>query len=737
MRFLFILITLAGLLPVGLYGQEKVSAQGEVKNKKDTTAQAGEKQDFVPEESTVALEELVVYGKNPVQRIREGSLTVNVLQIGGTLQNSSANLNNIIGRTTSVRIREEGGAGSDFNLSINGLSGNSVRYFIDGVPLSSLGSGVSLANIPANIIEQIEIYKGVVPAHLGADALGGAINIITRKNQRSYLDVSYGAGSFHTHKADLNAQFAEPKTGLVIRPVIGINYSKNDYTMKGVEVWDEESRKYIPVSRKRFHDGYFSLFGQVEAGFADKPWADAFFISGSYSKITKELQTGSVQSKVYGMAERESDAWNISARYRKRNFIIRNLQLNTSLSHTWDHSLTIDTAFRKYDWNGNYIVSPRSEITGRARSMRHYKRPATIARANFDYRLNESHSFNVNYLLNRMSNERYDDVEVDFEPSKDVMAKHILGLSYNQSLLRERMSNTFFVKEYINQLNIRQTDLPSITGSREVAGSTTRDFFGYGAGLRFTIIEPLSIKASYEHSVRLPLARELLGNGSTVYANVALQPENSDNINMGFFGTCRPASGHTIYYEANAFLRYTDNYIQAKVSEKDGMLQYENISGVHIKGVEGEVRYDWKNRLQLSANASYQDARDREKYKTDGKPSATYNNRVPNQPWLFGNAEASYTWQNVVLPESKLRLGCTYQWVHWYFLTWEAYGARESKARIPEQHICNADITYSWKRGQYNIALECANIFDETAYDNYKQQKPGRAFFAKFRLFIN
>ncbi len=336
-----------------------------------------------------------------------------------------------------------------------------------------------------------------------------------------------------------------------------------------------------------------------------------------------------------------------------------------------------------------------------------------------------------------MSNERYDDVEVDFEPSKDVMAKHILGLSYNQSLLRGRMSNTFFVKEYINQLNIRQTDLPSITGSREVAGSTTRDFFGYGAGLRFTIIEPLSIKASYEHSVRLPLARELLGNGSTVYANVALQPENSDNINMGFFGTCRPASGHTIYYEANAFLRYTDNYIQAKVSEKDGMLQYENISGVHIKGVEGEVRYDWKNRLQLSANASYQDARDREKYKTDGKPSATYNNRVPNQPWLFGNAEASYTWQNVVLPESKLRLGCTYQWVHWYFLTWEAYGARESKARIPEQHICNADITYSWKRGQYNIALECANIFDETAYDNYKQQKPGRAFFAKFRLFIN
>ncbi|MCO7112591.1 hypothetical protein NIB75_08475 [Bacteroides uniformis] len=69
--------------------------------------------------------------------------------------------------------------------------------------------------------------------------------------------------------------------------------------------------------------------------------------------------------------------------------------------------------------------------------------------------------------------------------------------------------------------------------------------------------------------------------------------------------------------------------------------------------------------------------------------------------------------------------------------TWEAYGAYDNKARIPAQHICNADITYSWRRGRYNLALECTNFLDKTAYDNYKLQKPGRAFFAKFRLFIN
>ena len=166
-------------------------------------------------------------------------------------------------------------------------------------------------------------------------------------------------------------------------------------------------------------------------------------------------------------------------------------------------------------------------------------------------------------------------------------------------------------------------------------------------------------------------------------------------------------------------------------------MQYTNVPAVHVKGAEGEMRYDWQGRLQLATNVSYQDTRDQQKYKGDGKPSATYNNRVPNRPWLFGSVEAYYTFRNIALTESRLRLGCTYQWVHWYFLTWEAYGAYDNKARIPAQHICNADITYSWRRGRYNLALECTNFLDKTAYDNYKLQKPGRAFFAKFRLFIN
>lgn len=693
--------------------------------------------DFMLTESAVNLNSVEVYGKSQTQKVREGALTVNALDIK-PLVNSLTNLNELVNRTTGVKVREEGGVGSDFDLSINGLSGNSVRYFLDGIPLDSKGSEVSLANLPVNIIDRVEIYKGVVPASLGTDALGGAINIITKAEKKNYLDASYSIGSFHTHRADLNAQIVERRTGLIVRPTIGINYSKNDYRMKDVQMRDATGDNFIYGNPKRFHDDYFSLLAQVEAGFANKAWADELFVSASYSKTDKEIQTGSVQTIVYGMAERNADAWNLSARYSKRNFLTKGMTLKLALSHTWDHSITVDTAYRKYYWDGGYIPSSnRNEIRGSSRSIRHYKRPLTVGRANLDYQLNGHHGFNLNYNLSRTGNERYDDLDRDFVPSNDVVTKHIIGLTYTQSLFQEKMQNVFFVKDYINHPDIRQTDQASVTGSNQVQGATTKNYVGYGAGLRYTFFDPLAVKVSYEHSVRLPIARELLGNGVTIYANVALEPEKSDNVNLSLFGTWHPASGHTLYYEANGFLRYVDNYIQVSVIEKEGMMQYVNDPAVHIKGVEGEVRYDWQGRLQLMANVSYQDARDQQKYLDNGKPSATYKNHVPNRPWLFGSAEANYTFRNVLLPDSKLRLGCTLQWVHWYFLTWEAYGNRDTKARIPSQRILNADITYSWKRDRYNIALECSNFLDETAYDNYKLQKPGRAFMAKFRVFIN
>jgi len=680
---------------------------------------------------SVMLSNVTITGKSKTQRLREGALSVNAIDVR-SIVSSISSLSGLVDRTAGVKLREEGGVGSEFDLSINGMSGNSVRYFLDGVPLDTKGTGVTLANLPVNLIDHIEIYKGVVPIWLSSDALGGAVNIVTNRKKTNYLDASYGFGSYHTHRADASGQWVMDN-GFTIRPSLGVSYSKNDYMMRGVEVWDEESREYKAVDRRRFHDDYLSAFGQLEMGFTDKWWADEFFLCVSYNKVEKEIQTGQIQTKVVGEAERHSEAWSLSANYQKRNFLLRNLTASLSLSHTWDHAQTVDTVYRKYNWNGEFIKSSRNEITGRARTLRHYKRPLTIGRADLRYRINDAHLLNLSYAINRTGNDRWDEVDKSFEPANDVLAKHIIGLAYSQSLFGGILYNSFFLKDYVNHLNINQTDIPSVTGSKEVQGSSTSNNLGGGIGIKLQPMEQLALKASYEHSVRLPLARELLGNGTTIYANVTLEPEKSENYNLGLFGTLR-SDDHTLSYEVNGFLRRVDNYIQPQVSEKEGMMQYVNVPAVHIKGLEGELRYDWQQRLQIIGNVTWQDARDRQEFKSDGKPSVTFDNHVPNRPWFYASAEAHYQFRNILANHDRLQLGIDYQWVHWFFLSWEGYGALETKARIPEKNIFGAQATYSWQNGRYSLAVNCENLFDRTVYDNYKLQKPGRMLFAKFRV---
>lgn len=714
-RFWLLLLSLTGCA-VPLCGQDSLSVKGSL-------------------EDTLVLKNATVTAQSREQRLREGAFSVGALNIrlqASTLQS----LTQAIDRTAGIRIREEGGVGSDFDLSINGMSGNSIRYFLDGMPLDAKGTGMTLANLPVNLIDRVEIYKGVIPASFGSDALGGAVNIVTNRRSRNYLDFSYGIGSFHTHKADFSAQYIGKKTGLVIKPVLSASFSKNNYIMRDVKVRNEEHTAFVIKDLPRFHDDYLSLFGQLEAGVQDRSWTNAFFVSASVSKIDKEIQTGATQDHVIGMAERHTTSFNVSARYEKTDFLTEGLRLLASVSHTWDHSQTIDTTYRRYYWDGTYIEGSYSEIRGRGKTWRHYRRPLTVVRTNLGYRIGEGHELALNYLLNRIGNRQEDAWDPDFVPTNDVLAKHVISLSYDQSLLSGRLNNAFFVKDYVNHLTIGQNELPSTTGADQVKGSDTQNYLGYGAGSRYLFFEALAVKGSYEHSVRLPVSREVLGNGSTVYPNLALKPEISENFNAGLFGTFDLGGGHAISYEVNGFVRLVDNYIRATVTETESMMQYVNVAAVHVKGVEGEIRYDWAGKLHMAVNTSYDDSRDMRKYTQSGDLSVTYRNRTPNRPWAYANAEVSYTFHQVGLRDSRLRLSCDYQWVHWFYLTWEAFGSASSKSKVPTQHLTNASLLYSWHSGRYNVSLECTNLLNALAFDNYRLQKPGRAFFLKFRLFL-
>ncbi len=114
-------------------------------------------------------------------------------------RSNAQNVGELIDMAPGVDVQDTGGRSGSKKLSIRGSQSNQVLVLLDGVPLNDELSGdVDLSKIPANVIEKIEIYKGGFSHRFGSGAIGGVVNIITKKNFASQIQMNSGYGSFHT-----------------------------------------------------------------------------------------------------------------------------------------------------------------------------------------------------------------------------------------------------------------------------------------------------------------------------------------------------------------------------------------------------------------------------------------------------------------------------------------------------------------------------------------------------------
>ncbi|OOQ58784.1 TonB-dependent receptor [Mucilaginibacter pedocola] len=720
-----------------------VSSIGYISQQKNITVQAGRSETLNLELKAASndIQQVTVVGKTKSQEVRETGFAVNAIETK-KFANTTADLNQVLSRSAGVRIREQGGLGSNFNFSINGLSGKAVKYFIDGVPLELMGTAMSLNNIPVNLAERLEVYKGVVPVQLGADAMGGAVNIITNQKTSNYLDFSHSYGSFNTNRTALTAQYGDKKTGLIFKANGFYNYSNNNYLMKGVEILEGGTRNgkqitdlsgasFVTTDIERFHDNYRSGMGQAEVGLINKSWADAIFISGAYTKANQDLQTGFDQKTVYGAVTRKSDALSGSIRYKKDNLFTKGLSLSLFGSVSKDTYITADTLLRQYYWDGSWTEKGSAEMGG-IKQLSHIIRPRKFIRANTGYIINEQHSISINYTLDNLKNETYNELLTDRDYMPGRLNKQILGLAYQQEFLDKRLTNTWFVKNYNLGLGRNK-----YVGNVLTQLDTSFNNIGYGVASRFKINEKIGVKLSAERAYRLQEAEEMFGDGLNVQPNPDLVPESSDNVNAGAFASLNNGSHH-FFIEAAGFYRNAKNFIYLVPDVRSGALKNENKSSVRVTGFEVDARYNYQDLLALSANVTYQNAINTTKFGSteSNVPEATYLNQIPNQPWLFGNADLSIGKNDLLGKNTRLQFNWFTQYVHWFYLTWENYGNTNGKSNIPTQFIHNAALTYSLENGKYNITAECRNLGDMLAYDNFKLQKPGRSFSIKFRYFI-
>ena len=681
------------------------------------------------DEEVTQLSEVVLTGQSPIKQVQKAAYNVVAIE-AQQLRNLNSNAADMLARVSGVKMRETGGVGAETAINLNGFTGRHVRIFIDGVPMNEANASFRINNIPAELIERIEIYKGVVPVTFGADALGGAINVVTRKSRYNYGNLSYTFGSFNTHKSTLNlGQFLTDNISVELNAYQ--NYSDNSYKVF-TEYLDLQTGTYSKEKRwfKRFHDRYHNeaIIGRVNI--FDEKWADKLSFALNYSQEDKQLQNANLMQKVFGGKYRKSHNYSSSVEYEKKN-ILNGLSFFLTGRYDFTTTQNVDEEARRYSWTGEYepmVTRGESQLQNTI-----FEGKTGYITSHLDYQLSEKHSFQLTHTFSnytrRNKNMLITNYTLDSDFMRRVNEKNISGLSYKFTP-SERWNILAFGKYY----NTAVTGPVIVTGygSRAVYEEETHhtQAWGYGGATTYQLLKTLQAKLSYEKSFRLPTDTELFGDGDLEIGNYKLKPENSDNLNVNI--SYQPVfKAHSLLVEAGFAYRYIKDYIIRSIisaGANEGSAGSRNHGKVLNMGVDATLRYFYKDIFSVGGNLSYMNLRNKEEFTETGRPSAIYNDRLPNMPYLFGNADATCNIGSLIAKRDKLSLNYNLFFTEEFFTSWQSEG---TKIKVPRQLSHDVSLTYYTPNKRLSLSVEAKNITDELLYDNYSLQKAGRAFYAK------
>lgn len=708
-----------------------------------------------PEADATVLRQVVVAGMTEKRAIETKGFAVSVIETG---EASVRNLqtNELLDRTVGVRVRQSGGLGSEVEYNINGMTGRSIGLFIDGIEISTYGSSFNLNNIPPALIDRIEVYKGVLPSHLSGDLLGGAINIVLKKGAAANnLSAAISYGSFNTLQADFSGQYRNPKNGFTAKASGFFTDTDNNYKQ-----WGKFS-KYIEPNgvvvrnyrTKRFFDGYRTGGGRLELGFTDVNWADDLLIGYTFSDAYKEIQHGWTMGTPYMGRTAEAQAHVLSLNYGKQNLLAEGLSLKVHGVYSNRKTFITDTIPWAYNWDGQIRTDLNGKKIRRTDGAQQGKptladidRQIANVRTNLSYDLVPGHRVSLNhvfYTVDRQDSDRLFPAGNSGLKSSNDLSKNVFSLSYEAQTFGNRLRTNLFAKIYQQSLRSLEYKASVVNGEAAISKDLRRDKrhgTGYGLAVSYSLRPDLFLITSAERAVRMPHDNEIFGNpDQNVLPSPGLDPEISDNYNLGFRWGIYPAGNHRWSFSGNVFWRNVKDRIMPKANEllnqqEIEQTQYMNLGLSQALGFEGEATYSYRDRLTVMLNFSKFNSLFKQKFDPEtGQRMTYYNTQIPNEPFFTINGNVHYRLQHIFQKESELSLFYTLGYVHPFRTVWP-----ESDWFVtPAQYVQHLGVSYRFPDRKLTASLDLKNLLNAEIYDNFGVQKPGRAIYLKVTYTLN
>ena len=599
-------------IPEGTYTIE-VAAIGYKTERREITVKKGISYEvnFTLEEDLIQIEGVIVSATRSETTRRMSPTLVNVVGMDIYDKTNSTTVAQGLSFQPGVRVENNCQNCGFQQVRINGLDGQYTQILIDSRPIFSALAGVyGIEQLPANMVDRVEVMRGGGSALFGSSAIAGTINIITKEPVRNSASISHtttsigGSSALH-NTTDINASIVseDNKLGLAI---FGQNTSK--------DAWDANGDGFTELSR---------ISGQT-AGFR------GYIKTGLFSKITAEY---------HHLEEfrRGGDNLDLSPH-------------EAMIAEQTKHG--INTGGLKFDW---FSRDQKHRLNTFA-SIQHINRESYYGAGK------DPNAYGRTLDLTWVGGAQY---VYKFDRCIFMPADLTAGLEYNEDYLRDNMwgygrqtDQTVRIASAYAQNEWKNEKWGILIGGRlDKHNLIDGLIFSPRANLRYNPTENINLRASYSYGFRAPQAFDedlhIDNVGGTVSMirladDLRVEKSQSVSISADLYRNWGEWQGN--FLVEGFFTDLDDVFALKEIGFEDGILIKErhNESGARVFGgnLEGKIAY--RNIFQLQLGLTAQNSKYKEARLWSDDVEATRN--MFRTPDLHGYFTASYN------PVKKLTL---------------------------------------------------------------------------------
>jgi iron complex outermembrane receptor protein len=615
-------------------------------------------------------------------------------------KNRYTSLPEILEREAGVRIKRFGGLGSYSTLSIRGSNANQVQIYIDGIPLNnSQGGEINIADLAFDNLDRIEIYKSGMSSGLSNSAIGGTVNLITKKKDfKPSTRVNISGGSFNTYK--VFATRVDSYKDIQYSLTVGKEKSDQNYIFKtdnGTPFFNPYDDKDIRRKNSQFDRNFFTGNMNFEIG---------------KTKISLLNDFAYRKNGIPGPGNRQTEKV-------EREYLRNTISMGTNTPEFFSKNIFLETR-SFYTGSRDHLFDPLSEFSTGTPNSR-----ASIAQYGFhllpSYYLNQANTLRFFFGLERETfirdrRNRFDEI-ID-RSTKKFRTYSFWQIQHELKLFKERLTvltgiHHFDYKDQFNSLND-----PLIRN--EVSNDKkTNQFTNYRLGFNLSMFKNknhiLNFKSNISRESRIPNFLELFGERGSIIGNLNLKRERSLNYDTGFV--------HTYFYKELKILN-SISFFQKDIFDmilfipnSQFTLRPENIDSARIRGFEFSQKLFW-NQWKFESNYTYQKAINTSDINfVKGK----YLPLRPLHEWL---GFISYSWKRFEIGFESVFIGAVFK-----------DRTNEYQNYQPARWIYNTFFSYKIipfteeKSNELSIHFEIKNINDTRAEDIIGYPLPGRMYY--------